>query len=150
MLYIVSNRQKQYYIDIEATMETTLNDKSLKQDSPGVNLMPPTVFYACLACGGILEFLFPQNLPIFSVPVRITLGLVIALAGFVFMVVAHEIFKRSGTAVSTNQPAAVFVIRGPYRFSRNPMYVGGSAFFLGMGLTVGSLWMLVLYLPLAL
>jgi protein-S-isoprenylcysteine O-methyltransferase Ste14 len=30
------------------------------------------------------------------------------------------------------------------------MYVGGSAFFLGIGLLVGSLWMLAAYLPLGL
>ena len=134
---------------MEVKMETTLNDKNVKNDSPGVSLMPPTVFYACLACGGILEFGFPSNIPIFSFPVRIALGLVVGIAGFIFMLVAHESFKRIGTAVPTNQSASAVVVKGPYRFSRNPMYVGGSAFFLGIGLIAGSLWILVLYLPLA-
>jgi protein-S-isoprenylcysteine O-methyltransferase Ste14 len=58
------------------------------------------------------------------------------------MVIAHEKFKSLGTNVPTNLPATIFVIQGSYRFSRNPMYIGGSAFFLGIGLMVGSLWML--------
>ena len=50
----------------------------------------------------------------------------------------------------TNLPATRFVARGAYAISRNPMYVGGSAFFLGIGFTAGSLWLLTAYLPLGL
>ena len=130
-------------------METTANDKNLENDSPGVNLMPPAVFYACPACGGLLEFVFPHNFSVLSAPLRIALGLIVGIAGFIFMVVAHETFKRSATAVPTNQSATTFVVKGAYRFSRNPMYVGGSAFFLGIGLVAGSLWIFAFYLPLA-
>jgi len=122
----------------------------VEHDSPGVNIMPPTVFYACLILGGVLEFLFPHDFPILSKPVRLVLGLGLGGAGFVFMLIAHEKFKRIGTNVPTNLPATTFVLQGAYRFSRNPMYVGGSAFFLGIGLLVGSLWMLAAYLPLGL
>jgi protein-S-isoprenylcysteine O-methyltransferase Ste14 len=112
--------------------------------------MPPTVFYACLILGGVLEFLFPHDFFILSKPVRLVLGLGLGGAGFVFMLIAHEKFKRIGTNVPTNLPATTFVLQGAYRFSRNPMYVGGSAFFLGIGLLVDSLWMLAAYLPLGL
>ena len=122
----------------------------VEHDSPGVNIMPPTVFYACLILGGVLEFLFPNDFPILSKPVRLVLGLGLGGAGFVFMLIAHEKFKRIGTNVPTNLPATTFVLQGAYRFSRNPMYVGGSAFFLGIGLLVGSLWMFAAYLPLGL
>jgi protein-S-isoprenylcysteine O-methyltransferase Ste14 len=66
------------------------------------------------------------------------------------MAAADRTFKRLGTPVPTNLPASQFVVQGPYRFSRHPMYVGGSAFFLGIGLTAGSLWILAFYLPLGL
>ncbi|MDY6950866.1 MAG: isoprenylcysteine carboxylmethyltransferase family protein [Thermodesulfobacteriota bacterium] len=122
---------------------------TLSKDSPGVNLMPPTVFYTCLIVGGACEFLCPQAFPLFARIVRIVLGLVLAGVGFAFMALAHEQFKRLGTNVPTNRPANTLVTHGAYRFSRNPMYVGGSAFFLGIGLAVGSLWMLAAYLPLA-
>ncbi len=122
----------------------------VEHDSPGVNIMPPTVFYACLILGGVLEFLFPHDFPVLSRLVRIVLGLGLGGAGFAFMGIAHERFKRIGTDIPTNLPATTFVAQGAYRFSRNPMYVGGSAFFLGIGLMVGSLWMLAAYLPLGL
>ena len=127
----------------------TTADK-MTHDSPGVNIMPPTVFYACLILGGILEFLFPSNFPVLSKSLRIVLGLVIGGAGFAFMAVAHEKFKRIGTNVPTNLPATTFVVEGAYNFSRNPMYFGGSVFFLGIGLAIGSLWLLAAYVPLGL
>ncbi len=130
------------------TLATT-SDR-VEHDSPGVNIMPPTVFYACLILGGVLEFLFPHDFPMLSKPVRLVLGLGLGGAGFVFMVMAHEKFKSIGTNVPTNLPATTFVFQGAYRFSRNPMYVGGSAFFLGIGLMVGSLWVFAAYLPLGL
>ena len=66
------------------------------------------------------------------------------------MTIAHEKFKRSGTNVPTNRPAIVIVVRGVYRFSRNPMYLGGSGFFLGIALIAGSLWLVAAYIPLGL
>ncbi|WP_363321016.1 methyltransferase [Desulfobacula sp.] len=40
------------------------------------------------------------------------------------------------------------MVQGAYQFSQNPMYVGGSMFFIGMGLIAGSVWMLISYFPL--
>ena len=131
-------------------MSLTRNVTKDVHDSPGVNLIPPKVFFACLIVGGLLELLFPQGFPMLTKPVRIGLGLIISGAGFAFMSFAHEKFKRIGTNVPTNLPATTIVVQGAYRFSRNPMYVGGSAFFLGIGIALGSVWMLIAYLPLGL
>jgi protein-S-isoprenylcysteine O-methyltransferase Ste14 len=124
--------------------------KHIENDSPAVNIMPPMVFCGCLLLGGALEFLAPTELPVFSMLMRIGLGMVLGGGGFVFMTVAHETFKRIGTNVPTNLPATTFVVQGAYKISRNPMYVGGSAFFLGIAIAIGSLWMLAAYIPLGL
>ena len=129
-------------------MITATNANKVEHDSPGVDIMPPTVFFFCLTLGGVLEFLIPLEFPMLSTLSRIVLGIGFGGAGFVFMTVANEMFKRTGTNVPTNQPATSFVAQGAYRYSRNPMYVGGSFFFLGIGLAAGSLWILVAYLPL--
>ncbi|MCP4575319.1 MAG: isoprenylcysteine carboxylmethyltransferase family protein [Deltaproteobacteria bacterium] len=113
-----------------------------RPDSPDVNLMPPTVFFSCLVLGGVLEFFFPINVSWLTFPIKLTFGFVIGASGFTFMMFAHEKFKRVGTPVPTNQPASTLVVRGAYRFSRNPMYVGGISFFFGIGISAGSLWIL--------
>ena len=120
----------------------------VEHDSPGVDFMPPTVFFACLILGGVLEFMMPLDFPMISRLARIVLGLLIGGAGSAFMMIANEKFKSTSTNVPTNLPATTFVEQGAYCFSRNPMYLGGSAFFLGIGLVAGSLWLLAAYLPL--
>jgi protein-S-isoprenylcysteine O-methyltransferase Ste14 len=149
MFYYLA-RQPIHHTCKEGDMTFATTADRVEQDSPGVNIMPPTVFYACLILGGVLEFFIPHDFPVLSRPVGILLGLAFGGAGFVFMVIAHEKFKRVGTGIPTNLPATHFVVQGAYRISRNPMYVGGSAFFLGIGLVVGSLWILAAYLPLGL
>ena len=106
----------------------TIADR-VEHDSPDVNIMPPTVFYACLILGGFLEFLFPHDFPVLSRPVRIVLGSGLGAAGFAFMGIALEQFKGTGTHIPTNLPATTFGVQGGYRFCHNPMYVGGTAFF---------------------
>jgi protein-S-isoprenylcysteine O-methyltransferase Ste14 len=133
----------------ERNMNTITANHTVENDSPGVNVMPPTVFLICLILGGILELLFPRDFPLLAWPIRVALGLVLGGAGFAFMIIAHENFKRIGVNVPTNQPASSLVTSGAYRFSRNPMYLGGSALFMGTGLMVGSLWLLATCLPLA-
>jgi protein-S-isoprenylcysteine O-methyltransferase Ste14 len=131
-------------------MEPATTVVIIEHDSPGVDLMPPLVFFACLATGGVLELFIPRGFPLFPETLRCFVGIGIGISGFAFMMAGHETFKRSGTNVPTNLPATTFVVQGAYRFSRNPMYVGGSAFFLAIGLAVGSLWMLAAFLPLGL
>jgi len=129
-------------------MDTATTGKDIELDSPGVNLMPPSVFFTCLAVGGLMAFFFPRTFPLLPKMLRFFLGLGIGASGFALMLAADNTFKRIGTNVPTNLPATTFVAQGVYRFSRNPMYVGGSAFFLGIGLMVGSPWMVVAYFPL--
>lgn len=130
-------------------MNTNITHLETTPDNPGVSIMPPSVFFICLITGGLLELIFPLELHLMSGPWCPIAGVALGIAGFIFMMAAHEKFKTLKTNVPTNQPAACFVNQGVYRFSRNPMYVGGSAFFLGVGLGIGSLWMLAAWLPLA-
>ncbi|MDJ0884357.1 MAG: isoprenylcysteine carboxylmethyltransferase family protein [Desulfobacterales bacterium] len=123
---------------------------SREPDSPGVNLMPPVIFFACLLLGTFLEFIFPLDLFPYSGALLLTAGVVIGGLGFGLMMMAHTKFQSIGTYVHTNRPATTLVMQGAYRFSRNPMYLGGSIFFIGIALTAGSLWLLAAFVPLPL
>jgi protein-S-isoprenylcysteine O-methyltransferase Ste14 len=54
-------------------------------------------------------------------------------------------FVRAHTAILPNRPASRVVRSGPYRFSRNPMYVALSALYLGLALVFNVAWPLVLW-----
>jgi len=50
-------------------------------------------------------------------------------------------FRIAGTPVPGNQPATAIVRTGPYRFSRNPIYLAFFALHLGLAISVNSLWL---------
>ena len=51
-------------------------------------------------------------------------------------------FKAAGTPVPGNKPATAIVESGPYRFSRNPIYLAFSLLLLGVACALNSLWLL--------
>jgi protein-S-isoprenylcysteine O-methyltransferase Ste14 len=56
-------------------------------------------------------------------------------------------FRAAGTPVPGNRPTTAIVGVGPYRFSRNPIYLAFSLFQAGVALVVNDAWVLVTLLP---
>jgi protein-S-isoprenylcysteine O-methyltransferase Ste14 len=56
-------------------------------------------------------------------------------------------FRTAGTPVPGNRPTATIVRTGPYRWSRNPIYLSFSLLQLGVAFWVNSLWLLVTLIP---
>lgn len=98
---------------------------------------PPRIALAYLAAAAALHYLSPAGTVLYF-PYRL-LGTVCGLAGFVIMMWAWVLFQRKKTAVCVYPPgqSTALIQAGPYRFTRNPMYVGmllmlcGAAFLLG-------------------
>jgi protein-S-isoprenylcysteine O-methyltransferase Ste14 len=57
--------------------------------------------------------------------------------------------RAAGTPVPGNQPTTNIVRTGPFRFSRNPIYVAFFVLQLGIALCIGSTWMLATLIPAA-
>ena len=58
--------------------------------------------------------------------------------------------KRAGTNVRPDQPSLAIVTDGPFRFSRNPMYLATTGLYLGITLLVNTPWPLILLSPMLL
>ncbi len=56
-------------------------------------------------------------------------------------------FRRAGTPVIPFQPSTALVTDGPYRFSRNPIYLGMAALYVSLAFLLGIMWSLAV-LPL--
>jgi protein-S-isoprenylcysteine O-methyltransferase Ste14 len=69
------------------------------------------------------------------------------VAGIGLFVAASRAFKAAGTPVPGNQPATTIVDTGPYRFSRNPIYLSFALLHFGVALLVNSLAVLITLLP---
>jgi protein-S-isoprenylcysteine O-methyltransferase Ste14 len=51
-------------------------------------------------------------------------------------------FRAAGTPVPARKPTTTIVRTGPYRFSRNPIYLAFSVFQLGIAIWANSVWLL--------
>jgi len=52
-------------------------------------------------------------------------------------------FRRAGTPIPGNRPTTAVVCTGPYRYSRNPIYLSFCLLQLGIALWVNDIWLLV-------
>ena len=111
-------------------------------DSAGVKVPPPLIYLAGLVIG----FLAGRWLPNFSAPVvvsRILGGLLIGL-GMVLAFSAMRAFRKVGTTIRPDRPASTLANAGPYRFTRNPMYLSLAFVYAGIAILGQSLWALLM------
>jgi len=66
-------------------------------------------------------------------------GIVIALAGVYLSFVSLREFARAKTPPDF-RPVRAIVSAGPYRYTRNPIYVSFSTIYAGLGVAFNSLW----------
>ncbi|HEX6583088.1 MAG TPA: isoprenylcysteine carboxylmethyltransferase family protein [Thermoleophilaceae bacterium] len=110
-------------------------------DSAGVTVPPPLVYLGGLAVGFALEALLPGS----SLPgvVQWVLGGGLLVAGLALLASFNTTFHRKGTAVEPWKPTTAIVTTGPYRFTRNPAYVGMALVYVGIAVLSQALWVLV-------
>ena len=116
------------------------------QDRPGVIARPPLIYLAFLAAGLGLGYGWPA--PFVADAARYSLGGALAALGVALAGLAFRRFRRAGTNVQTWQPSTARVTEGPFRFSRNPIYVALTLIYCAIGVAADSGWVLVLVVPL--
>lgn len=115
------------------------------KDNAGVKVPPPLIYLSALIAGLILNYFFPTAfLPVMVS--RIVGILSVALAVFI-LAAAFVKFKRAETNLEPWKPTTAIVSDGVFRFSRNPIYLAFTLFYLGAAFLFGSLWMLALLVP---
>jgi protein-S-isoprenylcysteine O-methyltransferase Ste14 len=104
-------------------------------------IRPPVVYAGAIALGVVIHFGWPVQL----VPGAdgMPAAIVTALTAVALFVSALRTFKAAGTPVPGNLPTTTIVRTGPYRFSRNPIYLAFSLLQLGIALWVNSPWLVV-------
>jgi protein-S-isoprenylcysteine O-methyltransferase Ste14 len=68
-------------------------------------------------------------------------GAALLLAGIGWMVWAWRLFRQSETTIRPTGMPRALIDEGPYRFGRNPMYLGMAVALLGVGLALGAPFM---------
>ena len=119
--------------------------------SPWLFVPPPLLFIGSFAAGVTFGRVVPLPIGPASVrPVAQTLGIVLIAVAGALMVSSIALFiHRRTTIVPHSTRARSLVAAGPFRFTRNPMYLGLSIVYVGGTLVTNVAWPLVLFaLPL--
>jgi protein-S-isoprenylcysteine O-methyltransferase Ste14 len=111
----------------------------------GVRFPPPFLFAGGFVAGWLLHRAWPLHVFGASLAgIRPWLGWLLLAAGLVLMLSGLVTFLRAHTAVIPHHPATRLVTTGPYRFTRNPMYLGLTLVYLGGVALVDSFWPLLI------
>lgn len=110
--------------------------------------MPPPLVFAFAFAGGMLldqAVRLPVAPSALADAARVVGWLVIGAAGMMIASAAILFVVRRTTIVPHRHASALIVV-GPYRFTRNPMYVGLTALCVGAALVANTAWPLLLLL----
>jgi len=118
------------------------------RDSKGgplsVLLRPPIVFLHAISLGCTLNFVWPLRFLPSSV---VWLGPVVSLCAVLLFLFSVQEFRAAGTPVRGTQRTVTIVRTGPFRFSRNPIYLSFILFALGLSVWLNDLWLIVTLVP---
>ena len=114
-------------------------------DAPGVIAKPPFIYLGFLVLGLGLDWLWPY--PLLPEMLRYILGGALIGLGLALMLASIRRFRAAGTNFDTQKPATAILTEGPYQISRNPIYIGLTAVYAGIGIAADAPWVWLLLLP---
>ena len=114
-------------------------------DNPGVRVPPPLLYALAVLLGFLLDRQWP--LPIGANQVRTIAAWMFVIGWAALALPAIGWFRRQKTSMIPVRPANALVLSGPYKLTRNPMYVGLALLTIGLGLFLATWWPIVLLLP---
>ena len=126
------------------TVRQTDNTQPMKGGpNPGL-LRPPLVFLSAILLGIALNRAWPVH---FTPSVLRLLVPIVVLCAVLLYMFSYREFRAAGTSVRGSKRTTTIVRTGPYRFSRNPIYLSFILLVLGLSAWLNNLWLLVMLVP---
>ncbi|MDD3135881.1 MAG: isoprenylcysteine carboxylmethyltransferase family protein [Methanoregula sp.] len=98
-------------------------------------------FIILLVLSVLLNFVFPVL--VFLSPPFTYSGFLIIGFGFVLALKSRSLFLKNATTLQPSEEPTSLVISGPFRLSRNPIYLGMASILLGVAVLLGTLVTLI-------
>jgi protein-S-isoprenylcysteine O-methyltransferase Ste14 len=115
-----------------------------RQGGARVRFPPPFVFLGVLLVGVLLHaVVVPLRFPL-PRPISLTAGVVLVGAAIALFASALRLFRATGQHPRPWLPSPSLIIEGPYRFSRNPIYLAMVLMQMGLGLLLDNAWVFTL------
>lgn len=117
-----------------------------RRDAPDIVILPPVLVGGTMVIGLIAHYVL-WTVTVLPMLLSRVLGVVLFVSSGILAHLAHRAMERVGTNVFPTQPTLAIATDGPYRFTRNPLYLAAIGVYLGTTLWVNSLVMLLLAIP---
>jgi len=112
--------------------------------SSGVRIFPPAVHILSIAAGFLLQWAAPIQISGMRIPGFLLVAIALAL-----MIWSVIVMSRAGTTPNPTRPTTALVTHGPFRLTRNPMYLGWELIVVGVGLAAHAPWVVLMAVPAA-
>lgn len=106
------------------------------EEQPHPKILPPHVAIGTLIAAIILHYLFPT--PLIPKPFSY-FGILFFAAGLLILFWSFGLFRKKETPILPGQKPSALVIEGPYRLTRNPMYLGVTTALAGVAIYLGDI-----------
>lgn len=109
---------------------------------PGVRIHPPVIYAGSILSGMAIDNYWPQTMP-FDIHGHFYGSIIFA---FALLIAGFSIFEfyRSSTDVRPDKPDSALINSGPYRFTRNPLYIVLSLVQISVAVWFNNVWVLIL------
>lgn len=115
-------------------------------DNPGVVAPPPLIYLGAFLIVLVGRWLWPM--PVDPDGRGLWTGLAMFALGVVAAIWGRRTMEAAGTNINPARPAKTIVSSGPFRYSRNPLYLCLTLMYLGLTLAVNTWWGFVVLIPL--
>lgn len=108
---------------------------------------PPLLYLTALTIGLVFQALLPQPI-LSSAPLSQGIGVLLFVLGGLLTRWSFITMRRVGTSGNPRKTSTALATSGPFRISRNPIYLAMTGMYLGISFFINSAWSLVLLVPL--
>jgi protein-S-isoprenylcysteine O-methyltransferase Ste14 len=117
-----------------------------RTDIAGVLVRPPLAWALAVIVGLALHWLAPWPFLPAGLPAG-WLGAAVFVLALALLAWAIVTMTKGGSNVPTNRPTTSIVASGPYRFTRNPIYLAMFVGLVGLAIAFDDLWLLLTLVP---
>jgi protein-S-isoprenylcysteine O-methyltransferase Ste14 len=127
-------------------MATDVAVGTASPDKSGVIALPPLLYAGAFLVALVLRWLMP--LPIARWAIALPSGVLLSVVAVAIARWGRRTMQAAGTNINPGLPATTVVMSGPFRYSRNPLYIALTLLYLGLTLAVNTWWGIIALVPL--
>lgn len=103
---------------------------------------PPLILAVFLMLGFALHWIWPVNISTGYLWLRLAMGGHLLFVAGTIAIQTFRLMRKKDTPIDFNKPTTAIVTRGPFRFTRNPLYLSLLMLYAGIAFLLNSLWFL--------